>query len=101
MPAAAPSFARPPPRRRAVPDSIACAALPESNLGYGDRVLSDMHRQATSEVLIRSRSAIRRRLFPVEEISEAVDATLREEPERALQYSDVQGLLDLAEQITC
>ena len=40
-----------------------------------------------------------RRVFPVEEISEAVDATLRSEPERALQYSDVQGLPDLAEQI--
>ena len=87
---------------RTVPDSIAWQryALPESNLSYGDRVLADMHRQATSEELIPlSVGYPSARLFPVEEISEAVDATLRSEPERALQYSDVQGLPDLAEQI--
>ena len=85
-----------------MPDSIAWQryALPESNLSYGDRVLADMHRQATSEELIPlSVGYPSARLFPVEEISEAVDATLRSEPERALQYSDVQGLPDLAEQI--
>ena len=59
-----------------------------------------MHRHATSEELIPlSVGYPSARLFPVEEISEAVDATLRSEPERALQYSDVQGLPDLAEQI--
>jgi DNA-binding transcriptional MocR family regulator len=87
---------------RAVPDSIAWQryALPESNLSYGDRVLADMHRHATSEELIPlSVGYPSARLFPLEEISEAVDATLRSEPERALQYSDVQGLPDLAEQI--
>ena len=85
-----------------MPDSIAWQryALPESNLSYGDRVLADMHRHATSEELIPlSVGYPSARLFPVEEISEAVAATLRSEPERALQYSDVQGLPDLAEQI--
>lgn len=86
----------------AVQDSIAWQryALPEWELGYGDRVLAEMHRQATSEELIPlSVGYPSARLFPVEAIGEAVDATLREEPERALQYSDVQGLPDLAEQI--
>ena len=57
-----------------MPDSIAWQryALPESNLGYGDRVLSDMHRQATSDELIPlSVGYPSARLFPVEEISEA------------------------------
>src|ERR687891_1250352 len=37
-----------------VPDSISWQrfALPEYELGYGDRVLAEMHRQATSEALI-------------------------------------------------
>src|ERR687891_996693 len=86
----------------AVPDSIAWQryALPEWELGYGDRVLAEMHRQATSEELIPlSVGYPSSRMFPVEGLREAIDATLREEPERALQYSDVQGLPELAEQI--
>jgi 2-aminoadipate transaminase len=86
----------------AVPDSISWQrfALPEYEASYGDRVLAEMHRQATSEELIPlSVGYPSSRLFPVEALREAVDATLREEPERALQYSDVQGLPDLAEQI--
>jgi 2-aminoadipate transaminase len=86
----------------AVPDSISWQrfALPEHETSYGDRVLAEMHRQATSEELIPlSVGYPSSRLFPVDELREAIDATLREEPERALQYSDVQGLPDLAEQI--
>jgi 2-aminoadipate transaminase len=90
------------PTPSAVPDSISWQrfALPEHETGYGDRVLAEMHRQATSEELIPlSVGYPSSRLFPVEGLREAIDATLREEPERALQYSDVQGLPDLAEQI--
>ena len=80
------------PARGARLDRLLRYALPESNLGYGDRVLSDMHRQATSDQLIPlSVGYPSARLFPVEEISEAVDATLREEPERALQYWTYRG----------
>jgi DNA-binding transcriptional MocR family regulator len=86
----------------AVPDSIAWQryALPDWELSYGDRVLAEMHRQATSEELIPlSVGYPSARLFPVRALDDAVAATLRDEPERALQYSDVQGLPDLAEQI--
>jgi 2-aminoadipate transaminase len=86
----------------AVPDSISWQrfALPEHETSYGDRVLSEMHRQATSEELIPlSVGYPSSRLFPVEELREAIDAAMREEPERALQYSDVQGLPDLAQEL--
>jgi DNA-binding transcriptional MocR family regulator len=85
-----------------VPDSISWQrfALPDYEESYGDRMLAEMHRQATSEELIPLSvgypSAL---LFPVAGLREAVDATLREEPDRALQYSEVQGLPELAEQL--
>jgi 2-aminoadipate transaminase len=85
-----------------VPDSIAWQryALPEFEEGYGDRVLAEMHRQATSEHLIPlSVGYPSSRLFPVEALREAIDGILREEAGRALQYSDVQGTPDLAEQL--
>jgi 2-aminoadipate transaminase len=85
-----------------VPDSISWQrfALPEHELSYGDRVLAEMHRQATSEELIAlSVGYPSARLIPVDGLREAIDATLREEADRALQYSDVQGLPDLAEQL--
>jgi DNA-binding transcriptional MocR family regulator len=85
-----------------VPDSISWQrfALPEYEPSYGDRALAEMHRQATSEELIPlSVGYPSARLFPVEELREAIDATLREEADRALQYSEVQGLPELAEQL--
>jgi 2-aminoadipate transaminase len=85
-----------------VPDSISWQrlALPEHELSYGDRVLAEMHRQATSEELIAlSVGYPSARLFPVDGLRGAIDATLREEADRALQYSDVQGLPDLAGQL--
>jgi DNA-binding transcriptional MocR family regulator len=85
-----------------VPDSIAWQryALPEFEEGYGDRVLAEMHRQTTSQELIAlSVGYPSSRLFPVEALREAIDVTLVDEPDRALQYSDVQGLPELAEQI--
>jgi 2-aminoadipate transaminase len=93
---------RAPAPRSAVPDSIAWQryALPEADDDYGDRVLADMHRQATSKELIPlSVGYPSARLFPIAAIREAVDATLADEPERALQYSEVQGVGELAEQL--
>ncbi len=86
----------------AVGDSIAWQryALPPSDETYGDRVLAEMHRQSTSEGLVPlSVGYPSERLFPVDEIRAAVDASLLERPGYALQYSDVQGLPELAEQL--
>jgi DNA-binding transcriptional MocR family regulator len=75
-------------------------ALPASEETYGDRVLSEMHRQATSDGLVAlSVGYPSARLYPVAELREALDATMREQPEIALQYSDVQGLPELADQL--
>ena len=93
--------ARPPETSR-VADSIAWQryALPEYEPTYGDQVLAEMHRQATAEDLIPlSVGYPSARIFPVEAIREATDSVLREEAERALQYSDVQGLPELREQL--
>jgi DNA-binding transcriptional MocR family regulator len=85
-----------------VRDSIAWQryALPPADTTYGDRVLHEMHRQATSERLIPlSVGYPSDGLYPVDEIGAAIDATLRERGGRALQYSDVQGLPELAAEI--
>ena len=90
------------PETRRVADSIAWQryALPEYEPGYGDRVLADMHRQATArDLLPLSVGYPSARIFPVEAIGEAFEATLRERAGEALQYSEVQGLAELAEQI--
>ncbi len=85
-----------------VSDSISWQryALPPADETYGDRVLAEMHRQSTSQGLVAlSVGYPSAKLFPATEIGEAIDRTLREEPGRALQYSDVQGVPELAEQI--
>jgi 2-aminoadipate transaminase len=90
-----------PPETSRVSDSVAWQryALPEYEPTHGDQVLAEMHRQATSEDLIPlSVGYPSARLFPVEAIREATDAVLRDHPERALQYSDVQGVPELREQ---
>jgi DNA-binding transcriptional MocR family regulator len=82
-----------------VTDSIAWQryALPPSVESYGDRVLAEMHRQATTEGLVPlSVGYPSERLFPVAEIGAAVAAVLEEQGGRALQYSDVQGTPELA-----
>jgi DNA-binding transcriptional MocR family regulator len=85
-----------------VPDSIAWQryALAQWEPGYGDRMLAEMHRQATSAELIPlSVGYPSTRLYPAEEIGAALEATMREDAGRALQYSEVQGTPELAEQI--
>ncbi len=88
--------------RPIVGDSIAWQryALPEHEESYGDRVLAEMHGQAAAEGLIPlSVGYPSARIFPIEAIRAATEAVLREAPERALQYSDVQGVPELREQI--
>jgi 2-aminoadipate transaminase len=59
-----------------------------------------MHRQATMEGLIPlSVGYPSERLFPVAEIGAAIAATLDEQAGRALQYSDVQGIGELAAEL--
>jgi 2-aminoadipate transaminase len=72
-------------------------ALPPSTETFGDRVLAEMHRQARTAGLIPlSVGYPSERLFPVAEVGAAIAATLDEEAGRALQYSDVQGIGELA-----
>jgi DNA-binding transcriptional MocR family regulator len=87
---------------RGVADTIAWQryALPPGGESDGDRVLAEMHRQATMKDLVAlSVGYPSERLIPVAELREAIDATLREQPGRALQYSDVQGLGELAAEL--
>ena len=85
-----------------VSDSISWQryALPDADETYGDRVLAEMHRQATAEGLIPlSVGYPSAKLFPAADIGDAIAATLRDEPERALQYSDIQGVPELAAEL--
>ena len=85
-----------------VRDSIAWQryALPEYEESYGDRVLAEMHQHVVTEGMIAlSVGYPSKRIFPVAELREATDAVLREQPGRALQYSDVQGVPEFCEQI--
>lgn len=85
-----------------VADSIAWQryALPEDDQSYGDRVLADIHRHAVEDDLIPlSVGYPSARLFPIDELRAATDEVLRTDGARALQYSDVQGIPELAEQI--
>lgn len=85
-----------------VPDSIAWQryVLPEYDETYGDRVLAEMHSHVQTEGLIPlSVGYPSERIFPVEAMREVAVTVMREQPERALQYSDVRGVPELAEQI--
>ncbi|MFL5870402.1 MAG: PLP-dependent aminotransferase family protein [Solirubrobacterales bacterium] len=82
-----------------VADSISWQryALPPSDESYGDRVLAEMHRQATTQGLVPfSVGYPSDRLFPTEEIWAAIAHVFEEYGGRALQYSDVQGTPELA-----
>jgi 2-aminoadipate transaminase len=85
-----------------VTDSIAWQryALPPTGDSYGDRVLAEMHRQATTEGLVPlSVGYPSDRLFPTEEIQAAITEVFDEYGGRALQYSDVQGTPELAAEL--
>jgi 2-aminoadipate transaminase len=75
-------------------------ALPPRAEAYGDRVLAEMHRQATTEGLVPlSVGYPSERLFPVGEIGAAIAGTLDEQAGRALQYSEVQGTPELTAEL--
>lgn len=83
-------------------DSIAWQryALPEDRATYGDRVLAEILRDARAEGLIPlSVGYPSERIFPVAEMRAAARAVMEDEPDRALQYSDVRGERELAERI--
>jgi 2-aminoadipate transaminase len=85
-----------------VPDSIAWQryALPEDDETYGDRVLAEMYTHSVTEGLIPlSVGYPSARIFPTEKFRAAAEGILRSEPQRAMQYSDVRGTPELAEQV--
>ncbi|MEJ7875616.1 MAG: PLP-dependent aminotransferase family protein [Solirubrobacterales bacterium] len=85
-----------------VKDSIAWQryVLPEFEETYGDRVLAEMHSHVQTEGLIPlSVGYPSERIFPIEEMRAATETVMREQPARALQYSDVRGTEELAEQV--
>jgi 2-aminoadipate transaminase len=88
--------------RGQVPDSIAWQryVLPESDETYGDRVLAEMHSHVQTEGLLPLSVGYPSELiFPTERLREHAAEVMREQPERALQYSDVRGIPEFAEQI--
>jgi 2-aminoadipate transaminase len=88
--------------RDRVPDSIAWQryVLPENDETYGDRVLGEMHAHVQTEGLLPlSVGYPSERIFPIEEMRALAAGAMREQPERALQYSDVRGIPELADQI--
>ncbi len=88
--------------RDRVLDSIAWQryVLPENDETYGDRVLAEMHAHVQAEGLMPlSVGYPSERIFPVERMRELTAKVMREQPERALQYSEVRGIPELADQI--
>jgi 2-aminoadipate transaminase len=85
-----------------VSDSIAWQryVLPEFEETYGDRVLGEMHSHVQTEGLIPlSVGYPSEKIFPIAEIREAAATVMRDQPGRALQYSDVRGTPEFAEQV--
>ena len=89
--------------RSAVHDSIAWQryVLPPSDETYGDRVLAEMHgAHVNTEGLIPlSVGYPSERIFPIAKLRDAAKRVMAERPEAALQYSDVRGTAEFAEQI--
>jgi 2-aminoadipate transaminase len=88
--------------RARVRDSIAWQryVLPENDETYGDRVLAEMHEHIYIEGLMPlSVGYPSERIFPLERMRELTAEVMREQAESALQYSDVRGTPELAEQI--
>ena len=88
--------------RAKVRDSIAWQryVLPENDETYGDRVLAEMHEHVHIEGLLPlSVGYPSKRIFPVESMRDLTAKVMSEQAERALQYSDIRGIPELAEQI--
>lgn len=74
--------------------------LPEFEETYGDRVLAEMHSHVQVEGLIPlSVGYPSERIFPIADMRAATEEVMRTRPERALQYSDVRGTQELAEEV--
>ncbi len=85
-----------------VKDSIAWQryVLPEFEETYGDRVLAEMHSHVQTEGLIPlSVGYPSERIFPIEDMRAATEEVMATQAERALQYSDVRGTPEFAEQV--
>ena len=85
-----------------VADSIAWQryVLPENDETYGDRVLAEMHEHVQTEGLIPlSVGYPSERIFPIERMRKLAASVMRDHPARALQYSEVRGVPELAEQL--
>ncbi|MDQ2675664.1 MAG: PLP-dependent aminotransferase family protein [Actinomycetota bacterium] len=85
-----------------VKDSIAWQryVLPEFEETYGDRVLAEMHSHVQTEGLIPlSVGYPSERIFPIEEMRASTERVMATQAERALQYSDVRGTPELAQQV--
>jgi 2-aminoadipate transaminase len=84
-------------------DSIAWQryVLPPSDETYGDRVLAEMHdaHVNTDGLIPLSVGYPSARIFPIARLRDATQRVMSERPEAALQYSDVRGTAELAEQI--
>ena len=75
-------------------------ALPEEIEAYGERVVSDMLRQAADpELLPLSVGYPSSSLYPVERIAELTAEVLEDEGAEALQYTAIEGPLELREAI--
>lgn len=74
--------------------------LPEEEQTYGDRILTEMFRHAGSRdpipLMVGYPDAS---LFPIEAIRRISARVLESEPEKALQYADVEGVAELREQL--
>src|SRR5690606_38664974 len=85
-----------------VQDSIAWQryVLPDEEESYGDRTLAEMHGHVSvGELLPLSVGYPSAKIFPVEAMREATAHVMATQPERAMQYSDVRGTAELAEQV--
>ncbi|MDQ3573268.1 MAG: PLP-dependent aminotransferase family protein [Actinomycetota bacterium] len=85
-----------------VRDSIAWQryALPDREEGYGDRVLAEMMDHVHIDGLLAlSAGYPSERIFPVELIRDLTAEVIRDNTARALQYSDVRGIGELAQRV--
>ena len=74
--------------------------LPEELETYGDRILAEMFRQAGRDDVIPLMVGYPAdKLLPIERLNRVTDAALAEHGTRAYQYTDIEGVPELREQI--